>query len=120
MVRGIGEILGLEADGIAGFVAGTILAGCLGCKIVGGVQVHAGQGGQHLHTNAGLGAGSPGGVAQAAVPDDVALVVAFGLHQSRVVGVDVPAGVFSSVKSIGVPLTGSLRPVGTLFSSASR
>ncbi len=26
------------------------------------------------------------------VPDDVALVVAFGLHQSRVVGVDVPAG----------------------------
>ena len=54
--------------------------------------MHAGQGGQHLHANAGLGAGSPGGVAQAVVPDDVALVVAFGLHQSRVVGVDVPAG----------------------------
>ena len=59
------------------------------CQEVGRIQVHTGQGGQYLHADAGLGADGPGRVAQAAVPDDVALVVAAAFLQRGKVSANV-------------------------------
>ena len=41
--------------------------------------------------DAGKRPGSPGGVAQPAVPDHIALVVSAGLFQGGVIGLDIPA-----------------------------
>ena len=89
MVGRVGELLRLQADGIPLLVVGAVLAGGGGRQIVGSVQVHAGQCGEHFHADAGLRSGDPGRMAQAGVPDDVAVVVPAGLLQSRVVGLDV-------------------------------
>ena len=95
MVRCIGEILSLKADCIPRGVMGAVLALGHGLQEVGCVQVHTGQGGQDLHADAGLGADCPGGVAQAAVTDDIALVVAAAVGQRLEVGTDVqPKGLF--------------------------
>ena len=74
---------------------GAVLALGHGLQEVGCVQVHTGQGGQDLHADAGFGADCPGGVAQAAVTDDIALVVAAAVGQRLEIGTDVqPKGLF--------------------------
>ena len=89
MVRCVGEVLGLKADGIPGGVVCAVLARRDRGQEVGRVQVDARQGRQHLHADAGLGADSPGGVAQTAVPDDIALIVAAAIGQRGEIRADV-------------------------------
>lgn len=120
MVGGIREILGFQADGGILAVRCAILAGGGGLEKVGSIQLHAGLGGQGLHADARFGAGQPCGVAQTAVRNNIAVVIAAALLQGRVIGVDIAANGLSSVKSIGVPATAILRPVGMEPASVSR
>ena len=91
MVGGVGEVLGLQADSLTGVVLNAVLAGHIQGKGVGGIQLYAGQGGQGLHANAGLGAGEPGHMAQAAVRNDKAVIVAAAQLQGGVIGLDITA-----------------------------
>ena len=91
MVGGIREILGFQADGGILAVRCAILAGGGGLEEVGSIQLHAGLGGQGLHADARFRAGQPCGVAQTAVRNNIAVVIAAALLQGRVIGVDIAA-----------------------------
>ena len=76
VVDGIGGELGLEAEALVGAIDAPGAAGIQALEVVGGVELHGGHVGEHVHHAAGLGIGDLDGEAQAGLEViDVEVVV---------------------------------------------
>ena len=83
LVGGVGEVLGLQAEGVAGTIGAAALSPAACFQEVGGIELHAGLGGMDLHGDAGIPGIGPGGGAQGArLPvHHIVVVIAVTLHK---------------------------------------
>ena len=115
-VGSVGASLALDCHAVVVViaVAGDAFAGAF--EPVAGVDLHGGLGGVDPEHSSRFVRGQHGGLvydSRFVAVDNPAVVVAFTVSQSREIGVNVAPSSLATVKSIGVPSTGAISPVGT-------
>ena len=116
MIYGIGQSLTFDGHAVVVVIRASAFAHGRSGKPVAGVDLHSGLCGLHFKHTSAARVGQSGGAAQRAGVESVqkpAVVVAFTVSQSREIGVNVAPSSLATVKSIGVPSTGAISPVGT-------